>query len=384
MKSFLFLLLACSLHAKTICLNMIVKDEAPVIERCLASVKDQIDYWVIVDTGSTDGTQDIIRKFMADIPGELHERPWVNFGHNREEALRLADGKADYALFIDADEVMESGFNKDNLDGDAFLSPVRTCKDPYMTFLRALMVSADGNWYWGNIVHEKLTFIPGDARFVILPDVILAADTRDGHRSQDPDKYLKDAQKLIEALKTDPENADYVYYTAQSLHNAQHFEEALQYYAQRATMTHGWDQHTFWSQYEVGQLSEQLKKSPEEIIDAYSKAYRMRPTRLEPLFRLAQYFYSQKNPLLGYLVASYGRNIPFPATDIVYIEHWIYHWGHTAVLANCAMELGRYEEASELYAKLSTSPDTPANVITQAKSSRRWTQSKIIEQQMRR
>ena len=44
-----------------ICLNMIVKDESRVIRRCLESVKPLIDYWVIVDTGSTDGTQEIIK-----------------------------------------------------------------------------------------------------------------------------------------------------------------------------------------------------------------------------------------------------------------------------------------------------------------------------------
>ena len=43
-----------------ICLNMIVKDEAPVIERLLVSVQSVIDYFVIVDTGSQDGTPDLI------------------------------------------------------------------------------------------------------------------------------------------------------------------------------------------------------------------------------------------------------------------------------------------------------------------------------------
>ena len=42
---------------QTICLNMIVRNEAPVIRRCLDSVMPIIDSWVIVDTGSTDGTQ---------------------------------------------------------------------------------------------------------------------------------------------------------------------------------------------------------------------------------------------------------------------------------------------------------------------------------------
>ncbi|HBD39264.1 MAG TPA: family 2 glycosyl transferase, partial [Cupriavidus sp.] len=44
-----------------ICLSMIVKNEAAVIERCLRAVRPHIHAWAISDTGSTDGTQDIIR-----------------------------------------------------------------------------------------------------------------------------------------------------------------------------------------------------------------------------------------------------------------------------------------------------------------------------------
>src|SRR3569623_248444 len=97
---------------KKICLSMIVKTEAPVIERCLTSVKPWIDHWVIIDTGSSDGTQDIIRRCMAGISGTLHERVWRDFAHNRNEALTLARPHGDYLFFIDADETlqMEAGF----------------------------------------------------------------------------------------------------------------------------------------------------------------------------------------------------------------------------------------------------------------------------------
>jgi glycosyltransferase involved in cell wall biosynthesis len=86
----------------TVCLSMIVKNETKILHECLDSVHPHIDYWVIVDTGSTDGTQEYIKQYFAEkgIPGELIERPWINFGHNRSEALDLCTGKADYAWRI--------------------------------------------------------------------------------------------------------------------------------------------------------------------------------------------------------------------------------------------------------------------------------------------
>ena len=91
-----------------ISLVMIVKDEAKFIERCLASVKPLISRWLIVDTGSTDGTQALIKKTMKKIPGELLEREWVDFGTNRTEALELARGTAEWTLELDADMTAEA------------------------------------------------------------------------------------------------------------------------------------------------------------------------------------------------------------------------------------------------------------------------------------
>lgn len=66
-----------------ICLTMIVKDGADNIARCIRSALPVIDRWSVVDTGSTDGTQDIVRRELEHLPGRLHERPWVDFAHNR-------------------------------------------------------------------------------------------------------------------------------------------------------------------------------------------------------------------------------------------------------------------------------------------------------------
>ena len=74
---------------------MIVKNESHIIGdtlKCLIQ-KAPFQYWVICDTGSTDGTQEIIKDALKDIPGELHEVPWVDFGTNRTQVVDLAYGK---------------------------------------------------------------------------------------------------------------------------------------------------------------------------------------------------------------------------------------------------------------------------------------------------
>src|SRR5262249_1347 len=94
--------------AKTLCLNMIVKNEMANLERCLRSVADHVACWVIADTGSTDGTQDFIRSFFAarNIPGELPSIPFYNFEQARNAALDHAYASPlayDYLLLADAD-----------------------------------------------------------------------------------------------------------------------------------------------------------------------------------------------------------------------------------------------------------------------------------------
>ena len=53
-----------------------------IIRRCLESVVDHIDYWVVNCNGD-DETADIVREVLAPVPGEILDDPWRNFAHNR-------------------------------------------------------------------------------------------------------------------------------------------------------------------------------------------------------------------------------------------------------------------------------------------------------------
>ena len=102
---------------RTIGLCMIVKNESKVILRCLESVRSLVDYVLIEDTGSTDGTQAIIREWLdrVGLSGEVYDEPWRDFAYNRSHALAKLRKKRDidYTLIIDADDVLvfDEGFD---------------------------------------------------------------------------------------------------------------------------------------------------------------------------------------------------------------------------------------------------------------------------------
>lgn len=102
-------------------LCMIVKDEAHQIEACLSSVHTAVDEIIVVDTGSTDGTQEICRRYGANVL----EVPWENsFANARNIGLQAARGE--WILWMDADEQWQED-SQDELrqavhasNGDAF------------------------------------------------------------------------------------------------------------------------------------------------------------------------------------------------------------------------------------------------------------------------
>jgi glycosyltransferase involved in cell wall biosynthesis len=85
-----------------ISLTMIVKNEAATLGRCLASVRDLVDEIIVVDTGSSDNTEDIAGQHSV----RIFDLPWPDsFSAARNESLRHASGQ--WVLWLDADEYFD-------------------------------------------------------------------------------------------------------------------------------------------------------------------------------------------------------------------------------------------------------------------------------------
>ena len=336
-------------------LSMIVKNESHVIERCLASVRPFITSWVIVDTGSTDGTQEIIRKFMGELPGTVHERPWRDFATNRNEAIELSREYGDYLLVIDADDTLEAanGFTLPRLTADAYQLLIR---DGNTNYWRTQIFRSSLDYHYEGVLHEVL--MSAEPRTDKRLDGLAYRRRVEGARTADPHKYRKDAAILERALAENPTNARYAFYLAQSWRDAGEPAKARDAYRVRAAMG-GWEEEVWYAKLEVAKLSAALGEPEEQVIAAYLSAFEARPSRAESLCNLATYLRNQNRVVAGYPFARAAVEIPRPA-DRLFIDDSVYAWRARDELAVSAYWAGRHEEALKANQQLLATPQLPA------------------------
>jgi len=87
--------------------SIIAVNEADRIEQCLDSVSGWADEIVILDSGSTDDTVSIARRYTD----QVYETDWPGYGIQKERALEKTSG--DWVLSIDADEVLTPELRRD-------------------------------------------------------------------------------------------------------------------------------------------------------------------------------------------------------------------------------------------------------------------------------
>ncbi len=180
----------------TLSVTIITLNEADRIERCLESVKDLADEIIVLDSGSTDGTLDIVRRYTD----QVFETDWPGYGPQKQRAL--AKAKCDWVLAIDADEALDEELqvsvrkllSEPRANKVAVKMPwgvtVYNKRLDYGRSARAplRMVWRDGASFTDAQVHEKILHAPGET--VTLKGRLLHFTTRDyGHALEKSNKY---------------------------------------------------------------------------------------------------------------------------------------------------------------------------------------------------
>jgi Glycosyl transferase family 2 len=312
----------------TICLCMIVKNEAGVLARCLRSCRDLIDCWVICDTGSSDGTQALIARELEGVPGELYQHEWVDFGRNRSALMELAAGRADYLLLIDADMTVVQSAPLGGLTADAYMLRQG---DERFDYHNKRLVRGDLRWLYVGATHEYLSCLDVE-RTVERLDALAIDDHGDG--GSKADKFERDCALLQAELRGHPENARAMFYLAQTQRDlgtqtgdAGTLAAARDLYERRAGMG-GWEEEVCCAWRQAGRLSAELDEWPRASA-AFLAAWEARPSRLEAVHDLVAGLLDRRHHRTAHrftaLAARAGR-LAVPE-DILFVEPWVYRWG---------------------------------------------------------
>jgi glycosyltransferase involved in cell wall biosynthesis len=315
-----------------LCLNMIVKNESKIIKRLLDSVAPIIDSFCICDTGSTDNTIELIRAYGREknIPGEVFELPFRDFGFNRTKSLERAERWGQYALLLDADMILEISpqFKKQDIVLDHY--QVKQ-KNSVIDYYNTRIVRTDKGVKCVGVTHEYYDLPAGISSGQL--NTIIIDDIGDGGAKSD--KFERDVRLLRRGLIEEPKNVRYHFYLANSYRDLSTMTEdkdkskkyakrAIKWYKKRVELG-GWDEELFHSCFEIGNIYMKWGHSDRSIY-WWMEAYMHRQTRAESLYEIIKH-YRLKDSKYAKIAGMYydlAKQLSYPYHDALFIRRDVY------------------------------------------------------------
>jgi len=303
-------------------LLLMVKNESAILARCLSAVENVVDAFCICDTGSTDDTCEIARNFLKTHDGCLTEVPWKDFGYNRTQTFASAQAylkktgwnlEETYGLLLDADMVFFPGTLKTQTLGAVGYTIVQV--NGTLEYPNARLIRMDYAWTCKGVTHE---YWDGPTE-KLEKSVCHIDDRNDGGCKSD--KFERDAKLLEQGLIDEPENVRYMFYLAQTYNSLCKYQDAIEFYEDRIAAG-GWEEEVWYSHYQIGECYKALKNYP--MFECWMlKAFERRPTRAEPLYKLARHFRESGEHYKAYHYVLKGRAVPM-SSDSLFVEADVY------------------------------------------------------------
>jgi len=316
----------------TICLMVMAKNEAHVIERALASAIAHVDAVVVTDTGSTDGTQEVVERFCKTqgIQPIIVNSPWRGWAESRQEMFENAkQSGCEYAIQLDADDALEVAPDAEMPEEDGPSGYSIRIREGSESWDRPDMLRLDQPWEWGGADHPRAHIagaLPGDVdRLRGWRTKVIGGGGRSVSLVDQVEKWRRGAADLEKRIAECPDDAHAWFYAGQNHMESGNFERALECFTKRFELGGVFQEELWRSLWLFARCTWELGRWL-EIPAAYLYAYQFRPTRCEPLVDLARYYrlrgwYDSALP-----IARLASTIPLPKEDRLPLREDFYEW----------------------------------------------------------
>lgn len=362
-----------------ICFCAIFRNESKNVYRCLDSVKKIINYIYISDTGSTDNTIELVKKWGMEnnVKTVVEFEKFVNFGHNRTISFQKGVKSfpdADYMLLLDADMVLTYGekWDKGNV---LFENEVYYLKQKNSTIIydNVRMISTKVKARCVGATHEYWDYKIDNPTVRLGEDVFLINDVGDGGYKQN--KFKRDLELLKNEIEDEKTNdrlkgRDY-FYLGQTHKCMGKYKEAIKNYTSRLTYDTP-PEEIYYSNYEIGNCYYSLEQY-EFAIHYYNKAWNIRPSRAEALCKIAEYYClktSQHHLVVMY--AERGKNIPM-SNDVLFVQYGDYRYKFNYYLSISYFYIGQKSKGkAEIEYLKSVENELPAHFKASIKANEKF------------
>jgi hypothetical protein len=352
-------------------LVMIVKDEAHTLPNTLLALKPWIDVYYILDTGSTDGTQEAIRKTLGADKGEVWEEPFIDYGRSRNRALEIAQqtrnlgGPPVFSLMLSADETVHNAYglrkfceeHRDRVGSQEEAYYVQM--DVGWRFDSARLSRTDKGWRYQGRVHEYLAPATGRGTPTLrVPEMYIKFKVTDESRRAEREFVI--LRILQEETREKPQDARASFYLARTYNVVKNHTASLREFQRRVSLG-GWKEEVYESLYAIAWQKDSLHLPWHEIQQAFMDAHAYSPERAEPLYAIASHWYREKSPSLAWLFALHASSLAYPTHASLWVQADVYAWQCWFILGMTGLEVKRPEQGARALLKaLEKRPGDPA------------------------
>jgi glycosyltransferase involved in cell wall biosynthesis len=345
--------------AARVCLVSVVKNESKQLPRMLKSISKHLSGYCICDTGSSDGTPDVVKRHFdqAGIRGHIAKHTWVNFAKNRNLCLKTAQEilnpntpGCDFFLLLDADHEVKVNakgwsFKNANLPMDGYM--LTEGPGPGQTgalYENLRLVRAGKEWEYIGATHEYLHAANGQ-NFVkaSLPpsDLQLIHHADGGSRS---DKFQRDKRLLEQAAIEEPHDARTRFYLANTYRDLGNCTAAIEQYRVR-TQLGGWYEEIYVSHVEIGKCFEELRDR-DRAKEAYEAAWKWGDHRQEAPFYLARLAYRRDDNRACHRWARTAMMVGPAPHDALFTETYVYKHATADHICICSYYVDEISEGT--------------------------------------
>lgn len=375
-----------------LCLNFICKNESHVILRMLESSKSVTDLIVALDTGSTDNTIELIKKFGQDnnIPTYVFERPFDTFSGSRNFSMEKLiettkslnwDLSKTWGYWYDCDEqlVVSDSFNKESLDKDLYMLNAHIGSSEYT---RNTLFRLSCPVKWVGPVHEFITPLRSDITSGLISglDVNVSMDGGSWKDGNIQKKYRDHATILENYINNEDRDPRWVFYTAQSYHdsanvpnnkpeNDERLRRAAKYYKERVENPGGYPEERYYAQYRLGLIYKVLDRPWVETKTELLKAYSMDPIRGESIKVIIDHYQQTGDWNMSYLyssfaISTYHNQNPYP-NRLLFVDGSLYNWKFLESHAASCFYTGRNKEGVDCFKQIKSIIDRSPSLFNE-------------------